>query len=148
MNEDIYHGKNRSKRSTSGWNGYYLGDIWKSRSSTDTSENGNHHTYPPSEVFFRFILPLNFKFMFIQKTTLARLIQCFPNIESLLTEQEDFVVQRGCSGVISRRGKIGCWSPGLEVHHHFSGVKISCLLIPSTSHQDDLQHNDNPRYSE
>ena len=53
MNEDTYHGKNRTKRSTSGWNGYYLGDIWKSRSSTDTTENGNHHTYPPSEVLFK-----------------------------------------------------------------------------------------------
>ena len=53
LNKDTYENqKERVKRSTSGWNGYYLGDIWKSRPSSDTAENGNHHTYPPSEVLF------------------------------------------------------------------------------------------------
>ena len=53
VNEDTYEtGSKRPKRSTSGWNGYYLGDIWKSRSNSDTPENSNHHTYPPSEVLF------------------------------------------------------------------------------------------------
>ena len=53
LNKDTYENqKERVKRSTSGWNGYYLGDIWKSRPSGDTTENGNHHTYPPSEVLF------------------------------------------------------------------------------------------------
>ena len=42
----------RAKRSTSEWNGYYLGDIWKTRSGYTSKVINNYDIAPPSEVIY------------------------------------------------------------------------------------------------